>query len=116
MTRDDTGGGTRPDDVLEGSGADAFEAFNAMQATKDRHFALLERLDAKRERYGLEPTADERVRLAGLLADHDAQVARFTRAGGALKAADADAHRALFTYVGAITAIGSDDPDHGPTH
>ena len=110
----------RPDALLEGDGpgADAFEAFNAMQATKARHFELLSRLDAKRERYGLDPTADEAARLAGLLADHDLQVRRFTRAGAALKGADPEAHRALFAYVGAITTDGpaEDDAGRGPTH
>ena len=103
----------------DGPAADAFEAFNAMQATKARHFELLERLDAKRERWGLDPTAAERAHLADLLADHDAQVRRFTRAGAALKAADRDAHRALFAYVGAITTLGADEGSteaRGPAH
>ena len=112
----------RPDALLDADGpaGDAFEAFNAMETTKARHFALLERLDAKRERYGLEPTATERARLASLLADHDAQVRRFTRAGAALKAADRDAHLALFAWIGAITAAGPEEEEaagaRGPTH
>ena len=124
MRGDDDGDAERPGALLEGPGADAFEAFNAMQTTKRRHFEMLERLDAKRERYGLDPTASEAARLAGLLADHDAQVRRFARAGAELKALDPDGHRRLFGYVGAVTveasAASDDDSDasdaRGPTH
>lgn len=121
--------GSRPGAHLDGAAAAAFEAFNAMETTKRRHFGLLARLDAKRERYGLDPTRPERELLAHLLADHDAQVGRFTRAAGALKASDLDAHRALFRYVGTIAtddalADPADDASggtsggtvRGPTH
>ena len=98
---------TRPDALLAGIGADAFEAFNAMETTKRRHFAMLERLDAKRTRYGLEPTLGESALLADLLTDHDAQVLRFTRAASALKAANPEDHRRLFAWVGTVATVGS---------
>ncbi len=108
----------RPDALLAGIGADAFEAFNAMETTKRRHFAMLERLDAKRTRYGLEPTLAESALLADLLADHDAQVLRFTRASAALKAADPDDHRRLFAWVGVVATVEGPtlepDPQAGP--
>ena len=113
--------GPRPDALLDGDGpgAAAFEAFNAMETTKRRHFELLERLDAKRERYGLGPTEAEAARLAALLADHDAQVRRFTRASAALKAADREAHRAVLAWVGAVATDGPDEAaerEPGRTH
>ena len=112
MSDGEGAGSERPGALLDGAGADAFEAFNAMQTTKRRHFEMLERLDAKRERYGLDPTASEAARLADLLADHDAQVRRFARAGAELKAVDPDGHRRLFGYIGAVTVEASDDdPD-----
>ena len=112
MSDGEEAGSERPGALLDGAGADAFEAFNAMQTTKWRHFEMLERLDAKRERYGLDPTASEAARLADLLADHDAQVRRFARAGAELKAVDPDGHRRLFGYIGAVTVEASDDdPD-----
>ncbi len=96
----------RPAKILGSVAAPAFESFNAMQATKRRHYDLLQILDAKRVNYGLEPTTREAALLAALLADHDAQVKRFTETSSALKAIDPDAHRALFQYVGMLEQAG----------
>jgi len=98
----------RPDELLDGIGADAFEAFNAMQMTKQRHYALLSRLDEKRSRYGLSASDREQRMLDGLLADHDAQVKRFTRASAALKQRDAEANLALFGYIAAVAELEGD--------
>lgn len=92
----------RPEEALTGVAAAAFESFNAMQTTKQRHYDLLQLLDDKRVRYGLNPTDRESALLAALLADHDAQVSRFTAASGALKEVDAEAHLALFRYIGSL--------------
>ena len=106
----------RPAAALDGPAADAWQAYNAMETTKRRHFALLERLDLKRRNYNLEPTLDETRRLGWLLADHDAQVKRFTTASLALKASDAAAHAALFDYVGAIAVEEGADAEVSRTH
>ena len=64
----------RPADVLEGDAADTWQAYNAMETTKQRHFELLELLDNKKKNYNIDPTdADQRL-LECLLADHDQQV------------------------------------------
>ena len=106
----------RPAEVLAGAGADAWQAYNAMETTKRRHFELLETLDLKRRNYNIEPSEAETRRLGWLLADHDAQVARFTAASAELRSRDADAHAALFAYVGAIAA-GTAPADAAPrTH
>ena len=75
----------RPADVLDGPAADAWEAYNAMESTKRRHFGLLETLDRKKRNYNLDPSEREARLLEWLLADHDAQVRRFTAASLALR-------------------------------
>lgn len=92
----------RPDDLLTGESMAAFEAFNAMQTTKSRHYSLLQRLDEKRIRFGLAPSAKEESLLQALLADHDVQVKRFTASSKALLAANAEAHAQLFKYIGEL--------------
>lgn len=92
----------RPADVLEGDAADAWQAYNAMETTKQRHFEMLEMLDNKKKNYNIDPTnADQRL-LECLLADHDQQVKRFTVASRQLKEQNLSAHGALFDYIGAI--------------
>ena len=101
---------SRPALVLDGVAADAWQAYNAMESTKQRHFGLLERLESKKRNYGLEPSEREARLLEWLLADHDAQVRRFTAASLALKSTDAAAHAALFVYIGAIIDAGGAPP------
>ena len=98
----------RPTDVLEGDAADAWQAYNAMETTKQRHFELLELLDNKKKNYNIDPTdADQRL-LECLLADHDQQVKRFTAASRLLKEQSLNAHGALFEYIGAINKADSE--------
>ncbi|MBX2884007.1 MAG: hypothetical protein KTR32_28900 [Granulosicoccus sp.] len=102
----------RPNDILEapdGIGVRAWQAFNAMEATKRRHFEYLEILDEKKKNYNIDPTASDKQRLACLLMDHDDQVKRFTEESRALKSADSAAHTALFLYIGLIS-----DPMQNP--
>lgn len=96
---------TRPRGELEGVAAAAWEAYNAMETTKRRHFALLETLDLKKRNYDLDPSPEEARLLGWLLADHDAQVRRFTAASVALKQADTAAHAALFDYIGTVARV-----------
>lgn len=92
----------RPDAILNDVAGDAFQAYNAMETTKRRHFELLERLDNKKKNYNLDPSYPEQTLLASLLKDHDEQVKRFTALTSTLKLADAQAHKALFVYIGAL--------------
>lgn len=100
----------RPDDLLAGVAAEAWQAYNAMDTTKRRHYELLEILDNKKKNYNLEPSQREQALLASLLKDHDEQVKRFTAASVSLKQADADAHIALFVYIGAISETDPQTP------
>ena len=113
MRGEDGSAGPERPAVLDGVAADAWEAYNAMETTKRRHFALLETIDLRRRNYAIEPSAEEARRLEWLLRDHDAQVGRFTAASLALKARDAAAHAALFDYVGRVSredAAGTPGP------
>jgi len=97
----------RPEAILDGADAIAsltWQAYNAMETTKRRHFELLEILDNKKKNYNLDATEREQGLLACLLRDHDEQVRRFTEASKALKLRDATAHTALFTYIGSINS------------
>ena len=105
----DAAPGERPGDALDGEAGEAWQAYNAMETTKRRHFSLLRRLDLKKRNYGLEPSVEEARLLEWLLADHDTQVRRFTAASLALKALDARSHAALFDYVGTIARSGVGD-------
>ena len=100
----------RPDAVLSGIGADAWQAYNAMETTKRRHFDLLEIFDNKKKKYNIDPTDADRQLIACLLRDHDEQVKRFTSASIALKQADAVAHTSLFTYIGGINRDADEQP------
>ena len=98
---------SRPDDLLAGVAASAWQAYNAMQTTKQRHFDLLEAIDLKKRKYNIDPTPKDHQLLAHLLADHDDHVKRFTNASVELKNTDLEAHTALFVYIGAINALPS---------
>lgn len=95
----------RPADILDGAAADAWQSYNAMEATKQRHYQLLEALDNKKKHYDLDATVAETVLLANMLADHSGQVKRFSTASLSLKKSDPRAHRALFDYVAAINDV-----------
>ena len=100
----------RPDGILDGAGALSWQAYNAMETTKRRHFDLLEIIDNKKKNYNIDPTATDQHLLRCLLQDHDEQVKRFTSASKALKELDAAAHTALFVYIGGINSAADDSP------
>lgn len=81
--------------------AEAWHVYNAMTATKLRHFELLQGLEDKYTKAGI-ANPEERAWLERLLADHDEEVARFSAAMRELQARDAAAHLALVNYIGAI--------------
>jgi len=85
-------------------GALLWQAYNAMETTKRRHFDLLEVIDNKKRKYNIDPTAKDQHLLACLLSDHDEQVKRFTAESKALKERNAEAHSALFVYIGSVNS------------
>lgn len=88
------------------SAAAAWQAYNAMESTKQRHFDVLTAIEGKQKKFNLPPTDADQALLARLLRDHDEQVAAFKRAVTELKQRDPDAHRELLAYIGEInTAI-----------
>ena len=95
----------RPDVALNGIASDTWQAFNAMETTKRRHYSLLEILDNKKKNYNLEPSVREQQLLAALLKDHDEQVKRFTLASKTLKQLDAAAHLQLFRYISGVSEL-----------
>ncbi len=103
----------RPDDLLSGIAALAWQAFNAMETTKRRHFSLLEIMDNRKKNYNIDPGEREKALLACLLRDHDEQVRRFTEFSMALKAENPEAHKMLFGYIGEINQSAE---EHRVTH
>jgi len=95
----------RPGEVLDADAGDAWQAYNAMQTTKQRHYELLEALETKKKKFNLDATPRDTVLLEHLLADHDAQVKRFTDASAALKLSNPNAHKTLFEYIGLINHL-----------
>ena len=100
----------RPGEVLDGVGALSWQAYNAMETTKRRHFELLEIIDNKKKNYNIDPTAADQHLLSCLLQDHDEQVKRFTAASMVLKEVDAAAHTALFVYIGGVNTAAESSP------
>ena len=100
----------RPETVLDGVGAPAWQAYNAMETTKRRHFDLLEIIDNKKKNYNIDATAADQHLLSCLLRDHDEQVKRFTAASMQLKESDPEAHTALFVYIGGVNNAASQSP------
>ena len=82
--------------------AATWQAYNAMETTKQRHFDFLTVLENKKKKFNIDPTDVDTQLLATLLRDHDEQVAEFTRSSQALKEHDPTAHQALFVYIGEI--------------
>jgi len=99
---------SRPDELLGDVAAMTWQAYNAMESTKRRHFELLEVLDNKKKNYNIDPTDHDKQLIACLLRDHDEQVKRFTQASMALKETDATAHTTLFTYIGMINRVSDE--------
>ena len=83
---------------------DAWQAYSAMETTKQRHVTLLAGLE---DRYGAIARAPqhEAELLDALLHDHDIQVKRFTAEMRALKTADASAHATLLVYMQQISSV-----------
>lgn len=83
---------------------DAWQAYNAMSTTKQRHLDYLQRLEARYSKYG-EPSNEEQALLARLLEEHDAQVKAFLGAMNALRASDVQAHQQLVSYITTLNEL-----------
>ena len=92
-------------DKQRSDAADAWQAYNAMETTKQRHFDFLGLLERKKKNFNLDPTENDHTLLAQLLKDHDEQVNKFTVASKALKELHPETHIALFTYIGKINDV-----------
>ncbi|MDH3693507.1 MAG: hypothetical protein OER96_02920 [Gammaproteobacteria bacterium] len=85
--------------------SETWQAYNAMETTKQRHFDLLTAVETKKKNFNLDPTEKESQLLKNLLRDHDMQVSAFKSASDNLKQHDPDAHTALFAYIGEINTV-----------
>ena len=93
----------RPAALLENEAASTWQAYNAMETTKTRHYTLLEIIDNKKKNYNIDPTDTDKQMLQFLLEDHSAQVKSFTEASKLFKAASEAGHKQLFDYIGLIS-------------
>lgn len=102
---------------LPQSACAAWQAYNAMTTTKQRHIDYLKMLEARYSKYG-EPTAEESALLARLLDEHDAQVKAFLGAMNALREHDTTAHKTLIEYITLLGDLFTPDGEHAdsPTH
>ncbi|MEE9319161.1 MAG: hypothetical protein V3U76_01830 [Granulosicoccus sp.] len=103
----------RPAEILTGVAQEAWQAYNAMQSTKQRHYELLEAIDLRKRNYNINVGAEDTALLAHLLADHDQAVRHFTAACVVLKKTSLSAHSALFDYIG---MINNSVAEHRLTH
>ena len=100
-------------DEQRAAAAVAWQAYNAMETTKQRHFDFLTILENKKRNFNLEPTETDEVMLKQLLRDHDEQVSAFTAASSALKASNPETHLALFRYIGELhDSLGDSSTKH----
>jgi hypothetical protein len=81
----------------------AWEAYRAMEATKQRHFELLERIEHT-ERLGGQRSFAEQVHLDRLLDEHDTAVTRFRTLMARLVERDPAARDALLAHITAYNA------------
>jgi len=94
----------------------AFQAYNAMETTKQRHLDLMLAIEKRGKKFNMTASEAEVDMLNRLLKDHDEQVEQFKLESDTLKSANPEAHLAMFKYVGEIHAVldafVSDDSGH----
>ena len=83
---------------LSESALPAFQSYNAMEATKERHLRYLKMLEGKYEKYG-GPSESENEFLAQLLNDHNQMVSFFKSAMETLRGQDESGHQQLLKYL-----------------
>ena len=82
--------------------AATWQAYNALETTKRRHFGSLEALESRRNKFNMEPSEAENQMLARLLRDHDEQVTAFKLASETLRNSNREAFDALWVYINEI--------------
>lgn len=94
----------------------AFQAYNAMETTKQRHLNLMLAIEKRGKKFNMTASEAEIEMLNRLLKDHDGQVEQFKLESDTLKSVNPEAHLAMFKYVGEIhgmlDAFVSDEPAH----
>lgn len=85
--------------------AQAFQAYNAMETTKQRHLDLMLAIDKRGKKFNLLATEAEKAMLETLLEDHNEQVKIFKLESDTLKETDSEAHLAMFQYLGEIHQV-----------
>ena len=85
--------------------AAAFQAYNAMETTKQRHLDLMLAIDTRTKKFNLAATEAENAMFKLLLADHNEQVQQFKLESDTLKEAHPEAHAAMFQYLGEVHAM-----------
>ena len=83
---------------LPESALPAFQSYNAMEATKERHLRYLKMLESKYQKYG-NPSDIDNDFLILLLSDHSKMVSMFNSAMKALRDQDEEAHQELLNYL-----------------
>jgi hypothetical protein len=83
---------------------EAFQAYNAMETTKRRHFDFLTMLETAAKKWNIQPSAEQNAMRAALLDDHDQQVKSFKAQSSELRARDPAAFAALWVYIGEINS------------
>ena len=99
-------------DAQRKAAAAAWQAYNAMEATKRRHFDYLTARDSASKKFNLPPTERETEMLKGLLRDHDEQVKAFKTASQALRQSDPQTFDALWAYINEINQALEPLRDH----
>lgn len=94
----------------------AFQAYNAMETTKQRHLDLMLAIEKRGKKFNMTASEAEVEMLNRLLKDHDEQVEQFKLESDTLKSVNPEAHLAMFKYVGEIhgvlDAFVSDESGH----
>jgi len=89
-------------DAQRKAAAAAWQAYNAMETTKRRHFDYLSARESAAKKFNLPASERETEMLASLLRDHDEQVKAFKAASQALRQSDPEAFNALWAYINEI--------------
>ena len=85
--------------------AAAFQAYNAMETTKQRHLDLMLAIDTRTKKFNLAASDAENAMFKKLLADHNNQVQQFKLESDTLKETHPETHLAMFQYLGEIHGI-----------
>lgn len=99
--------------VLDEACTDAWNAYNAMFETKQRHYEFLEILENKKKKFNISPSEKDKLQQAEFLAQHDEQVKNFTRLSMELKASNPESHIKLFHFIG---QLGDGEPNKKTQH